>query len=192
MQARSPFLWLLLLLIGSFGFLHAVASGDSAGLKPVCAATCADCQLQPSVAAGRSVDVKKLSCPVGQTVVIRRLSFTPWCTSASQCSNVLLRVSIMPEPWQSPWRTLSDGDDPNGCFQLLPSVAAPVVLTLQNGTPQRSLVISVVCSDTEPCLYASMIDVFCQDFLPNHAASGNHSTLQYQHKIAVYCLVLSI
>jgi len=184
-QARFPFLWLLLLL-GSFGFVHAVA-GDSAGLKPVCAATCADCQLQPSVAAGRTVTVKDLSCPVDQTVVIRRLSFTPWCTSASQCSNVKLSLGIKPEPWQSPWRTVSNGTDSNGCFQLLPSVAAPVVLTLQDGTPQRSLVISVVCSDTEPCLYASMIDVFCQDFLPSHAASGNHCTQQ----IIASCLVLS-
>ncbi len=172
LQARSPFLWLLLLLLGSLCFLHAVASGDSAGLKPACAAACADCQVQPSVAAGDFVILKGLSCPVGQAVVIRRLSFTPWCTSATQCSDVKLGVGLTPELGQGAWRVLSQGDDPNGCFQLLPSVAAPVVLTYQNGAPQRSLSIRVTCSGAEPCLYASMIDVFCQDFLPNHAASG--------------------
>jgi len=171
---QGCFLWLGLLLLAPH-ILTSSATVSTAGLNPACTAGCVDCQLQPSVAAGSSVSLKVLSCPVGQAVVIRSLSFTPWCTSATQCSNVQLSLGITPDLSQGAWRVLTDGDDPNGCFQLLPSVAAPVVLTYQNGAPQRSLSIRVVCSDTVPCLYASVVDVLCQDFLVGHAASGtNH------------------
>ena len=128
------------------------------GTKPTCNAGCAGCTVQ-TVAAQSSVTIESLSCSTGQTVMVRSLSFTPVCTSATQCSNVAVALYLPGNVF---------GSDNNGCFNQ----PSPLVLQDQNGNSILTATITVTCSDSTTCSYAALIDVFCQDFIVGHTSSG--------------------
>lgn len=146
----------------------------SAGTKPECTVGCPDCLVQSPVPAYSTVTIKTLSCPVGQAVAVRKLLFTPWCQSAKQCSSVSLALSFLPAA------ATIFGTDANGCFRQ----TDPRVMHFQETKAAiRTASITVTCHDAVPCSYASIVDVFCQDYLAGHSASGQSCDLNNSPKM---------
>lgn len=122
--------------------------------------------MQSPVPASSTVTLKTLSCSASQTVVVRKLLFTPWCESATRCSSVSLALSFLPVAANV------FGTDSNGCFQ---QTEPKVIFESASKAAIRTASITVTCHDAVPCTYASLIDVFCQDYLVDHSAAGQFS-----------------